>query len=76
MNIQHNKIENLARFRKWKAVPLGIVYLIGNSTEAMGWRHGSEEWKVMRSSTLWTNMKLWLVLSLKVIDHSRIRRRW
>lgn len=41
--IQHNKIENLARFDG--SGSLGWFY--GNSTEAMGWRHGSEEWKVM-----------------------------
>lgn len=41
--IQDNKIENLARFNG--SGSLGWFY--ANSTEAMGWRHGSEEWKVM-----------------------------
>lgn len=41
--IQHNRIENLARFSG--SGSLGWFY--ANATEAMGWKHGSEEWKVM-----------------------------
>ncbi len=41
--IQNNQIENLARFGGDSS--LGWFY--ANATEAMGWRHGSEEWKVM-----------------------------
>jgi carbamoyltransferase len=41
--IQNNQIENLARFNGSGS----IGWFYANSTEAMGWRHGSEEWKVM-----------------------------
>lgn len=41
--IQNNEIENIIRFDG--SGSLGYFY--SNSTEAMGWRHGSEEWKVM-----------------------------
>ncbi|MCA9135930.1 MAG: hypothetical protein KDB00_04205, partial [Planctomycetales bacterium] len=41
--IQNNKIENLARFNAHGS----LAWFYGNATEAMGWRHGSEEWKVM-----------------------------
>ena len=41
--IQHNIIKNIARFDG--SGSMGWFY--ANSTEAMGWRHGSEEWKVM-----------------------------
>jgi carbamoyltransferase len=41
--VRNNKIENLVRYGG--EASLGWFY--ANSTEAMGWRHGSEEWKVM-----------------------------
>jgi len=41
--VQNNKIKNIVRFDG--SGSLGWFY--ANSTEAMGWRHGSEEWKVM-----------------------------
>lgn len=41
--IQNNTIENIIRFDG--SGSMGWFY--ANSTEAMGWRHGSEEWKVM-----------------------------
>jgi len=41
--IQNNTIKNLARFDGNGS----IGWFYANSTEAMGWRHGSEEWKVM-----------------------------
>ena len=41
--IQNNKIENLIQYSGNGS--LGWFY--ANATEAMGWRHGSEEWKVM-----------------------------
>ena len=41
--IQNNKIKNLKKYDGTGS--LGWFY--GNCTEAMDWRHGSEEWKVM-----------------------------
>lgn len=41
--IQNNIIENLTRFDGGGSV----AWFYANATEAMGWRHGSEEWKVM-----------------------------
>lgn len=41
--VQHNRIENLVRYDGSGS----IGWFYANSTEAMGWRHGSEEWKVM-----------------------------
>jgi len=41
--VENNKIENLVCFDGTGS----IGWFYGNATEAMGWRHGSEEWKVM-----------------------------
>ena len=41
--IQNNEITNLVRYGGEGS----LAWFYANSTEAMGWRHGSEEWKVM-----------------------------
>ena len=41
--IENNDIKNLVRYGGEGS----IAWFYANSTEAMGWRHGSEEWKVM-----------------------------
>ena len=41
--IENNRIENLVRYGS----EASLAWFYANSTEAMGWRHGSEEWKVM-----------------------------